>query len=121
MSHNGAITCMRLFKGNSKEFKYRENMFTSPNEELSYLCTGGGIGEPVIRIWDLRSNQVIQQLNGHKDAITTMLCLRDMHTLVSGSEDGEIIFWNTYTGIVMDKIEKNFASIHCLTLTKVGK
>jgi hypothetical protein len=59
MAHNGAITCMRLFKGNSKEFRFKENMFTSVNEELSYLCTGGGIGEPIIRIWDLRSNQII--------------------------------------------------------------
>jgi hypothetical protein len=50
-----------------------------------------------------------------------MLCLRDMHTLVSGSEDGQIIFWNCYTGIIMEKIEKNFAAIHCLTLTKNGK
>jgi WD40 repeat protein len=79
---------MRLFKGNSKEFKYKESMFTALNEEVSYLCVGGGIGEPVIRIWDLRSNQVVQTLSGHKDAITTMLSLRDMHTIVSGAEDG---------------------------------
>jgi len=44
-----------------------------------------------------------------------------MHTLVSGSEDGALLFWNVYTGIVMEKIEKNFASIHCLALTKAGK
>lgn len=44
-----------------------------------------------------------------------------MHTIVSGSEDGKIIFWNGYSGIAMTKIEKNFASIHCMSMTRDGR
>ena len=62
------------------------------------LATGTKDG--VVRLWDLRSGEVIRTLNGHQDAIT---CLKfDTTNIVTGSLDKSVKTWDLRTGAMID-------------------
>ena len=62
------------------------------------LATGTKDG--VVRLWDLRSGEVIRTLNGHQDAIT---CLKfDTTNIVTGSLDKTVKTWDLRTGAMID-------------------
>ncbi|KAG7814496.1 hypothetical protein KL924_000910 [Ogataea haglerorum] len=59
-----------------------------------------GTGDGVVRLWDLRSGEIIRQLVGHTSAVT---CLQfDEHSIVTGSRDRSVRIWDLRTGVLMD-------------------
>ncbi|AOA62659.1 Mitochondrial fission protein [Komagataella phaffii CBS 7435] len=62
------------------------------------LATGTADG--LVRLWDLRSGEVIRQLSGHTGPVT---CLQfdDKH-LITGSSDRSIRIWDLRTGNIVD-------------------
>lgn len=63
------------------------------------LASGGNDG--VVRLWDLRSGEVIRQLIGHTGAITT-LQFDKRFNLVTGSADRSVRVWDLRTGGLLD-------------------
>ncbi|SCU82797.1 LANO_0B07558g1_1 [Lachancea nothofagi CBS 11611] len=59
-----------------------------------------GTKDGVVRLWDLRSGQVIRTLEGHTDAVTGLQF--DSVNLVSGSLDRSIRIWDLRTGLLAD-------------------
>jgi WD40 repeat protein len=58
---------------------------------------------------------------GHESIITSIICLRDNHSIVSSSDDGTVRFWSAYHGKILKKLEHNYASVNSLVITKGGK
>jgi WD40 repeat protein len=54
----------------------------------------GGHREETIRLWDAYTGQEIGQLAGHRGGIDCMCFLPDGNTLISGSADCTILFWD---------------------------
>lgn len=54
-----------------------------------------GYQDGSIRLWSAKSKSVIVTLNGHKKAVTALEFDRDGTRLASGSQDTDIILWDT--------------------------
>jgi WD40 repeat protein len=62
-------------------------------EDGNHLATGGN--DKQIIIWDVKKQQALTDfLKGHNSPVTAIFFDEVNHVLVSGSESGEIIFWN---------------------------
>ncbi|SCV01886.1 LAME_0G19152g1_1 [Lachancea meyersii CBS 8951] len=59
-----------------------------------------GTKDGVVRLWDLRSGQVVRSLEGHTDAVTGLQF--DSVNLVTGSLDRSIRIWDLRTGLLAD-------------------
>ena len=66
----------------------------SPNSALVALGSGDG----AVRLWDVRTGQVLQTLTGHRGGITGVQFAPDGSGFASGSYDGRVIIWQTATG-----------------------
>lgn len=47
-----------------------------------------GCVDGVVRLWDLRTAQCVQQLRGHSDAVQAVAFSADGSLLLSGADDG---------------------------------
>ncbi len=73
------------------------------------LMTGGAgyaclpPGQPILRLMDAQSGQIIRELPGHTSSITGLVFSLDGKILVSSSEarDGSIRFWDVASGTVL--------------------
>ncbi len=60
-----------------------------------YAITGGsGVGDGVVRKWDLKTGKLIQTYRGHKDWVACLAVSADGKRMVSGSDDGTLNVWN---------------------------
>jgi WD40 repeat protein len=70
----------------------------SPDDRL--LASGGGDG--LVKVWDLASGKVIQNLDGHGDYIYCVaFSPRDGDLLASGSQDGTVKLWSRRAGAAL--------------------
>jgi len=49
----------------------------------------------MIKLWDATTGIMKQNLEGHKGPVNSISFLQDSQSLVSGSEDGTVLLWNT--------------------------
>lgn len=73
------------------------------------LATGTKDG--LIRLWDMRTGEVVRVLEGHMDAITSLKF--DATTIISGSLDGTMRLWDLRSNNLTDIIsyEKPISSL----------
>ena len=72
-----------------------DSLTFSPNGEI--LASSGRYAHR-ISLWNARTGDFIRFLSGHTEGIDSINFMSDGSTLVSGSYDGTIRFWNTNTG-----------------------
>jgi serine/threonine protein kinase/WD40 repeat protein len=53
-----------------------------------------GCDDGIIRLWNLKSNQLVSSLGGHKEKIRCVGFSKDGSYLISGGNDGQMIRWN---------------------------
>ena len=73
------------------------------------LLTGGSDEECSILVWDLESNLPMKRLSGHSHLISSIIDLGDSSTIVVGSFDSKISFWD---------LSEQFSCIQLLADTK---
>lgn len=79
----------------------------SPDQNM---FASSGNSDYRISLWKLENGEFIRFLEGHVKGINTLNFLSD-GTLVSGSDDGTIQFWNTLTGKLLKTYKGNSAVI----------
>ncbi len=66
--------------------------FSASNKEV--LLTGGNEKDKTVVVWDVNTFQPIQKLKGHEHMVTCIVDLRDFATIVTGSMDSKLAFWD---------------------------
>lgn len=69
--------------------------------------------DTVVRIWDVRTGQLVERLQGHRDGVYTVAFTPDGKGLISGSLDKTLKYWDVSglgAGIVKGKKEGQNAS-----------
>eukprot|EP00698_Gefionella_okellyi_P004885 TRINITY_DN14516_c0_g1_i1.p1 TRINITY_DN14516_c0_g1~~TRINITY_DN14516_c0_g1_i1.p1 ORF type:complete len:906 (+),score=185.07 TRINITY_DN14516_c0_g1_i1:79-2796(+) len=74
-----------------------------------------GSEDSTIRIWDCDTGKCISVLEGHSDAICSLLMLNDA-TLISGSADGTIREWNVNTFEHIGTYAGHKSTVYCLAV-----
>jgi len=72
--HEGDVTCIAYNK-------YRKEIYTSAD------------GDKNIKVWDLRSGQLLRTQTGHKGMVTSLFFTASAHLLFSGSIDNTVGIW----------------------------
>lgn len=71
-----------------------ERIALGPDAQL--IAAGGSHG--ALFLWEQTSATPVQHLQGHQSRITALAFLPDGHTLISGSADGRVRWWDIPTG-----------------------
>jgi len=51
--------------------------------------------DTTVRIWDVKTGNVIQRLNGHKNDVSNINLTHDSTRLISSGVDGNVVIWDT--------------------------
>jgi len=98
------------------------------NEVLAIACTtdgkyvASGGRDSTIRLWDVRSNELIDTFKGHRDIVSTLTFQDYTHTLFSGSHDRTVKIWNMTERMYVDTLfghQAEVTSISCLRKERV--
>lgn len=65
-----------------------------------FILTGGPQGE--VRLWELRTRELISHLKEHKQKITSLALYRDDTVALSGSRDRCILRWDLRHEVTME-------------------
>ena len=95
---------------NRNDNKFRNNIQNNNNNKVypyisslqvfdAALATGTNDG--IVRLWDLRSGEVIRQLFGHTGPVTTIQFDKNFN-LITGSADRSVRIWDLRSGGLMD-------------------
>ncbi len=74
-------------------------------KRLSSNLIASGDGNGLIIVWNWSTGERIFNLNGHTNAIYNSLDLYDEQTLISGSFDKTVKFWNITNGTLIQSID----------------
>ncbi|MEL7036344.1 MAG: WD40 repeat domain-containing protein [Cyanobacteria bacterium J06592_8] len=83
-----------------------------------YLASGSYDGQ--IKIWNLKTGQLLHQLSGHTDAIQTLAISPD-GILASGGWDNRVRLWNLETGTLIRTLKGHVEDVKTLAISSDGK
>lgn len=77
--------------------------------------------EPTVRIWNLSSGAVLQDLTGHSNRVPTVAFTPDGKNLITGSWDQTIKLWDVATWSELKRLKGHFDELRCVALSPDGK
>ncbi|CCF58856.1 hypothetical protein KAFR_0F02590 [Kazachstania africana CBS 2517] len=94
----------------SRRSRDKQNMLSFPNYsppvvgalQIYDVALATGTRDGIVRLWDLRSGEVIRSLDGHTDAITSLKF--DKYNIITGSIDKTVRIWDLRTGLSVDTL-----------------
>jgi serine/threonine protein kinase len=89
------------------------------NEDGKILVSGGA--DQTIKLWDLKTNQLLHTLKGHQSIIETVIFTPDHQFLISGSWDYTIRIWDYKNQVEINQFKEHSGWINCLTISPDGK
>lgn len=75
-------------------------------------------GDDIIRLWDIKTGQLLNTLKGHLKGVTSLCLSGDGATLASGSRDKTISMWRLPDGNLLANLSANVASVWSLAMTE---
>ncbi|CAG9332243.1 unnamed protein product [Blepharisma stoltei] len=104
---NQAIHIMNLFSVNNSMpidlgSNHPEVSSIDYFNDKSILATGDIYGK--INLWDVKRYELFKKLEGHAYSVKIVKFMKNSGFLMSGSTDGEIRIWDTYTGSLLSII-----------------
>ena len=101
-------------KGTLKQDDVRAVAFTPDGKQL----LAGGADDGTIKIWDVATKEVVDELKGHKRAVTVLAFQpRSNSVFVSGSDDGLIEFWDVTAKKELKSIDAHMNEIKALAFS----
>lgn len=74
-----------------------------------------------IKVWNLKTKQVLQKLDGHTDVVQSLSLSQDGQILASGSRDNTIKIWSLATGDLLQTLKGHSAPIRSVALSRDGQ
>ncbi len=104
---------------------YVSSVAFSPDEKLA--ATGSSTG--ALRLWDVKTHQLVRELVGHQQVITALRFSPDGHYLLAaggGQNDtklnnGEVTLWEISTGQLIKRLVGHTGGVHSLDFTPDSK
>ncbi|MFI6736920.1 WD40 repeat domain-containing serine/threonine protein kinase [Nonomuraea sp. NPDC050451] len=62
------------------------------------VASVGGDDDETVRLWDVRTRQLIVSLTGHSNRVTSVAFSPDGRTLAAGSDDETVLLWDAHSG-----------------------
>lgn len=81
--HSSAITCLEV-----------STLVDTKGQKVDVLLSGGSQSECCLLIYDIYGGTVLGKLEGHRNLISAIRDLNDGRTVVTGSFDTSILFWD---------------------------
>lgn len=104
------VRCVGTLQGHTQAIKSIE---ITPDSQILISA-----GDELIRLWDIKTGQLLNTLKGHLKGVTSLCVSADGITLVSGSRDKTISMWRLPDGNLLANLSANFASVWSLAMTK---
>jgi WD40 repeat protein len=80
-----------------------------------------GSQDKTIKLWNLRTGQLLRTIKGHAGAVTSVALSPNGETLVSGSEDKTIKLWNVSTGKLSKTLAGHAGGVKSVVISRDGK
>lgn len=84
------------------------------------LAVSGGQFDDTVKLWDVRSGDLIRTLAGHENQVSAVVFTADRKYVVSGSWDRSVKTWDAERGTLVNSIQAP-SSILCLAVSKDGR
>ena len=89
------------------------------SNNLKFLCTGGGEGD--VRVWELRSRQMISHLKEHWGKISNIYLFKDDIHLLSASRDKTLLLWDLKAEKRLSSHQQRMGGINDFDVSPDGK
>lgn len=117
--HAGGVTGVAFYSNDEPPAK--ASSLAHPASEIDGLVLTGS-RDKTARIWDARTGQVLRELVGHTDGVTSVAFNGDGKLAVTGSEDGTARVWNVSTGKSIQELQVlSSGGVTSVALSKDGR
>ena len=89
------------------------------SHNISFICSGGECGE--VRVWELKTRQMIYNLKQHTMAVTSLQIADDDEHVFSASRDRSIMCWNLMQGVRTRTLAQKMGGVNSIALHPDGK
>jgi len=84
-------------------------------------CGLSGAHDGTLKLWDLRTGELIRSFVGHTDAVSAVAVAPDDHLALSGSADQTIRFWDLATGQLLHSFTGHTAPVSAVSICPDGR
>jgi RNA polymerase sigma factor (sigma-70 family) len=84
-------------------------------------ASGGGLGDPTVRLWDMATARELRAFTGHTGQITGVAFTRDGKQLLSCAQDATVRVWDVGTGAEVRQLRGHDGGATGLALAPDGK
>jgi RNA polymerase sigma factor (sigma-70 family) len=84
-------------------------------------ASGGGQGDPTVRLWDMATARELRVFTGHTGQITGLAFTRDGKQLISCANDATVRLWDVGTGAEVRQFRGHTEAVGALALAPDGK
>lgn len=103
------VRCVHTLEGHTRPI---ESLIISNDNQLV-----ASAGDDLIRIWNLRTGELIRNLQGHVKSVTSLALNKTGDLLVSAGRDKTVMMWRFPEGNLVQNFSANAASAWCLAMT----
>lgn len=83
-------------------------------------CIVSGSSDKTIKLWDVRSHQLIQHYPAHSDAVTSVSLHPNGYYLASTSKDKTIRLWDLREGRLLFTMQGHAGAVNCCDFSHDG-
>lgn len=83
--------------------------------------TAGAAGDPVLKLWDLTTQECLATFEGHSQAVAAVAVSKDEKRVVSVSFDKTIRLWNLETGECLATLPGHSDEVDAVDITRDGR
>jgi GTPase SAR1 family protein len=92
-----------------------------PLADNRLLLSCGAGNDPVVKLWDMHTQQCLATFEGHTDAVTSLALSRDEKHLVSASYDKTLRLWDVTSGQCLAVLKGHTSDVNCVQISPDGR